>query len=199
MNIIVGIGNPGKEYAETRHNIGFMVVDRLARDHGLGPWRRRFLSRAVEGNLEGVKVLLMKPQTYVNDSGRAVRAAVDWCRVEPRDVMIVCDDFNLPIGQLRVRSRGSSGGHRGLDSILASLDTMEVPRLRIGIGSEAGGRGRDFVLSTFSPAERSVVEEADGRAARALEAWLKWGIERCQNEFNVKPGANRDDREEADA
>jgi PTH1 family peptidyl-tRNA hydrolase len=198
MKIIVGIGNPGKEYAETRHNAGFMVVDRLAREHGIGPWRSRFHSRAAEGSVRGAKVLLMKPETYVNESGRAVRAAVDWCRVEAPDVMIVCDDFNLALGRLRVRPRGRSGGHHGLDSILAALGA-EAPRLRIGIGTEEGGRGRDFVLSTFSAAERPVLDEAVQRAVRALEVWLESGMKRCQNEFNAGSDVNKDHREEADA
>jgi PTH1 family peptidyl-tRNA hydrolase len=198
MKIIVGIGNPGKEYAQTRHNVGFMVADRLAREHGIGPWRRRFHSRTAEGSVRGVKVLLMKPQTFVNESGRAVRAAVDWCRAEVPDVMIVCDDFNLPLGRLRVRPRGSSAGHHGLDSILAALGA-EPPRLRIGIGTETGGRGRDYVLSTFSAEERPVIEEAVGRAVRALEVWLESGMERCQNQFNSRPDAMGDPREEADA
>jgi len=198
MKIIVGIGNPGKEYAETRHNAGFMVTDRLAREHGINSWRSRFHSRTAEGSVRGAKVLLMKPETFVNESGRAVRAAVDWCRVEVPDVMIVCDDFNLALGRLRVRPQGRSGGHHGLDSILAALGA-EPPRLRIGIGAEPGGRGRDFVLSTFSAAERPVLDEAVQRAVRALEVWLEAGMERCQNEFNASPDANKDPREEADA
>ena len=118
--------------------------------------------------MRGVKALLMKPETFVNESGRAVRAAVDWCRVETRDVMVVCDDFNLALGRLRVRAQGSSGGHHGFDSILAALGAADLPRLRIGIGTEQGGRGRDFVLSTFSAAERPVVDEAvAARGARA--------------------------------
>ncbi len=197
MKIIVGIGNPGKEYAETRHNAGFMIVDRLAREHGIGPWRSRFHSRTAEGSVCGAKVLLMKPGTFVNESGRAVRAAVDWCRVEAPDVMIVCDDFNLALGRLRVRPRGRSAGHHGLDSILAALGA-EPPRLRIGIGAEEGGRGRDFVLSTFSAAERPVLDEAVQRAVRALEVWLESGMERCQNEFNARTDVNKDPREEAE-
>jgi PTH1 family peptidyl-tRNA hydrolase len=175
-----------------------MVVDRLAREHGIGPWRSRFHSRTAEGSVCGAKVLLMKPETYVNESGLAVRAAVDWCRVETADVMIVCDDFNLALGLLRVRPRGRSGGHHGLDSILAALGA-EPPRLRIGIGAEEGGRGRDFVLSTFSAAERPVLDETVQRAACALEVWLEFGMERCQNQFNASPDVNKDHREEADA
>jgi PTH1 family peptidyl-tRNA hydrolase len=200
MKIILGIGNPGAQYAETRHNIGFRVMDRAAAEHGFGPWRRRFHSLAAEGAIAGRKVLLMKPQTYVNESGLALRAAVDWCHVAPQDVMVVCDDFNLPLGRLRVRGGGSSGGHHGLDSIVAHLNTSDVARLRVGIGGETGGRDRDFVLSRFAAADQETVDEAVRRAARALEVWLEAGLTRCQNEFNADPeNSSRNTREEADA
>jgi len=187
MKIILGIGNPGKEYAETRHNAGFMVVERLAKSHRFGAWRRRFQSLAVEGTVAGRKLLLMKPQTYVNESGRALRAAVDWCGAEPPDIMVVVDDFNLPVGRLRVRAGGSSGGHRGLESIAAHMAGMEVARLRIGIGGGEARCDRDYVLSRFTAAERELVDEAVERAVSALEVWLKSGLERCMNEFNVRP------------
>jgi len=189
MKIIVGIGNPGKKYAETRHNIGFVVVSRLAEMHELGSWRRRFHSRAAEGCIGNVRVLLLKPDTFVNESGRAVREAMVWCRAEPQDIMITCDDFHLPLGKLRVRGGGRSGGHNGLDSVIAHLDTEDVPRLRLGIGIERKVRDRDFVLSTFEPAEREVIDEAVTRAVRALEVWLQSGLERCQNGFNTDPAS----------
>lgn len=186
MKIILGIGNPGKEYAETRHNAGFMVVERFAELHRLGAWKKRFLSLTAEGNVAGRKLLLMKPQTYVNESGRALRAAADWCSADAPDVMVVVDDFNLPLGRLRVRAGGSSGGHHGLESIAAHMADAEVARLRIGIGG--GARcDRDYVLSRFTPAERPAMDEAVERAARALDVWLESGLERCMNEFNVRP------------
>jgi len=187
MKLVVGLGNPGRTYAQTRHNLGFRVVEALARRCGLRDWRRRFHSLAVEGILGGQDVMLMKPETYVNESGRAVRAAVDWCRLDPQDVLVVCDDFNLPLGRLRVRGRGSSGGHKGLESVLQALGSQEVSRLRVGIGAEGAPRDRDFVLSRFAPEERDMVEEAIERAARAVEVWVEFGLERCQNEFNRGP------------
>ena len=187
MKIIVGIGNPGKQYAGTRHNVGFLVVDRLADWHGLASWRRRFHSSAAEGRMSGNRTLLMKPETYVNETGRAVRDAMVWSRVSPQNIMIVCDDFNLPLGRLRIRGKGSSGGHKGLESVIARLATDDVPRLRIGIGAEKAGSDRDFVLSTFDASEREVINEAVERAARALEMWLASGLERCQNTFNAGP------------
>ena len=184
MKIVVGVGNPGKKYARTRHNVGFMVVDRFAERHGLGTWRRRFRAHAAEGRIGGDNVLLLKPETYVNETGRALSEAVAWRRVAPRDIMVVCDDFNLPLGRLRVRGGGSSGGHNGLKSIADTLGTEDVPRLRVGIGAERPGDGRDFVLSSFSADERPVVGEAVDRAADALEEWLARGLESCQNIYN---------------
>ena len=137
--------------------------------------------------MSGNRTLLMKPETYVNETGRAVRDAMVWSRVSSQNIMIVCDDFNLPLGRLRIRGKGSSGGHKGLESVIARLATDDVPRLRIGIGAEKAGSDRDFVLSTFDASEREVINEAVERAARALEMWLASGLERCQNTFNAGP------------
>ena len=196
MKIIAGIGNPGEKYAETRHNIGFMVVDRLATEYGLSGWKRRFHALAAEGPAGGARLLLLKPETYVNESGRSLRAAADWCRVAPQDIMVVCDDFNLAVGRLRVRGKGGSGGHHGLESITTHLATDEYARLRLGIGGEAERCDRDFVLSRFSTEERVKVDEAIGRAVRALAVWLESGLARCQNEFNADPAATPQDRRE---
>jgi len=198
MKIIVGLGNPGGEYAGTRHNVGFAAAERFAETHAFGAWRGKFHSLASEGRFAGLPVLLLKPQTYMNESGRAVRAAAEWCRAEPGDIMIVLDDFHLAVGRLRVRGEGRAAGHHGLESVVAHLSTEAVPRLRIGIGGEADARyGRNYVLSRFSTAERPLVEAAVRHAAGALEVWLKFGLERCQNEFNSDPAATN--REEADA
>lgn len=199
MKIIVGIGNPGKKYIGTRHNVGFTVLDDLAGRHGLANWRRRFHSLAVEGRLDDVRFLLMKPETYVNESGLAVRVAADWCRVAIPDILMVCDDFSLPLGRLRFRAKGQSGGHNGLQSIFDHLGTEEVSRLKIGIGTDKGDKGRDFVLSRFSEDESEGVEDAIERASKALEVWLDSGVERCQNEYNQEPDPKAHTRKEADA
>ena len=199
MKIIVGVGNPGKEYVGTRHNIGFRVVDELAARHRLTNWRRRFHSLALEGRHRDVRFLLMKPETFVNESGRAVCSAAEWCRVPVCDVLVVCDDLNLPLGRLRFRGKGRSGGHNGLQSIFDHLGTEEVSRLKIGIGTENGDRGRGFVLSRFSEAEKKNLEETTVRAAKALEVWLESGIERCQNEFNADLDSESGKKKEADA
>lgn len=187
MKVIVGIGNPGKQYAATRHNIGFVAVDRLAGRLGSGAWRRRFHSRAAEAAYGGGRVLLLKPETYVNESGLAVGAAMRWCRGTLPDMMVVCDDFNLALGCLRVRGGGGSGGHNGLASIAAHLNSDAWSRLRVGIGAAAPGEARDYVLSTFAAEEHEVVDDAVARAVRALEVWLEFGLARCQNEFNARP------------
>ncbi len=204
MKIVVGIGNPGRKYAATRHNIGFMVLDRMAARHDISTWRSKFHAQVAEGRVSGARCLLMKPETYMNESGRAVGAAVNWCRTELQDVMIVCDDFNLPLGRLRVRGRGSSGGHNGLDSIAAHLDSDEVPRIRIGIGNIESDSAKDFVLSGFDNNEKEIVSASLERAVDALETWLEFGLARCQNDFNADPevtsGAKENDNnEEADA
>ena len=197
MKIIVGIGNPGKRYADTRHNIGFTVVDRLAGRLGISGWRRRFHAQAAEGTYRGERVLLLKPETYVNESGRAVAAAVHWRRVALHDVMVVCDDFNLDLGRLRVRGNGSSGGHKGLASIAAHVASDEVPRLRIGIGAAGPNEAREYVLSFFSAAERQIVEEVVAHAVRALEVWMESGLAECQNKYNAyRKEAKQNDNEE---
>jgi PTH1 family peptidyl-tRNA hydrolase len=201
MKIILGIGNPGPRYADTRHNIGYTVLDRLAAECGLAGWKKRFHSRSLEGTVRGARLILLKPETYVNESGRALRAAADWCGVAPEEIMVVVDDMNLPLGRLRVRPDGSSGGHNGLESVFSHMGTTGVPRLRIGIGGAAVGQAQDHVLSRFAPEERAEVEEAVQRGVDALCVWIEAGIERCQNEFNAKSGKAQDtnENEEADA
>jgi peptidyl-tRNA hydrolase, PTH1 family len=197
MKLVVGIGNPGREYEATRHNVGFMVLDRLAEAHGIGSWRQRFHAQATDGLINGERCLLLKPGTYVNESGRAVRAAVDWCRISVDDVIVVCDDMHLPVGRLRVRGKGSSGGHNGLASIAAHLDGEGWTRLRIGIGRVEAGRAKSHVLSRFGKGDASVMDEAMERSVSALELWLAFGLDRCQNEFNSDPQAQRDNEEKS--
>lgn len=188
MKIVVGIGNPGKQYAATRHNVGFMVVERMAEDRGGVSWRRRFDALAAELRVGGAPCVLMKPETYVNESGRAVGAAVKWFRADLQDVLVVCDDLNLPLGRLRIRSGGGSGGHNGLASVAERLGSEDVPRLRIGIGlPEAGADDKEFVLSPFAAEERDAVNDAVACAVQAVEMWLRSGLERCQNAYNTDP------------
>ncbi len=184
MKVVVGIGNPGKEYDGTRHNVGFDVIDLVGRADDIDVGTKRFNALLGEGSISDERVLLVKPQTYVNDSGLAVRQVLDWWKLSSDELLVVCDDANLPLGKLRFRREGSSGGHKGLESVIAHLGTEHFSRLRVGIGRDAEGDLVDHVLSRFSSAERKVMEEAFIDAARGVTAWLVRGIDGCMNEFN---------------
>ena len=188
LHLIVGLGNPGAEYARTRHNAGFLLVEQLA-----GRWRanwtaaRKFSARLARVRRGEQRVLLCQPQTFMNASGEAVRAVVDYHGV-PRPLsglLVVVDDADLPLGEIRLRTHGSSGGHRGLESIAQHLGTRDFPRLRIGIGRQAGARGiADYVLSRFSSTETLLADRVLGRACDQVECWLDAGIQKAMNEFN---------------
>lgn len=184
MKIVVGLGNPGGKYAGTRHNVGFDVVDYLAQSPSVGPFRSQFHAQVAEATEGGEKVLLVKPDTFMNLSGRAVRAAVDFYKLPVTDVLVVCDDFNLPLGKLRARAKGSHGGQNGLRNVQEQLGTDGYARLRIGVGQPAPGDAVDHVLSRFKPAERAAVEEAVASAARAVLVWVRDGLEACMNRVN---------------
>ena len=184
MKVVVGIGNPGKEYDGTRHNVGFDVVDFVARADDIDVARKRFDALVGEGTISDKRVLLVKPQTFVNNSGLAVRQVLDWWQLSPDDLLVICDDANLPPGKLRFRREGSSGGHHGLESVIAHLATEDFSRLRVGIGRDAEGDLVDHVLSRFSSVERKVMEEVYIDASRGVTVWLVRGIEDCMNEFN---------------
>jgi PTH1 family peptidyl-tRNA hydrolase len=188
MKVVVGLGNPGSRYAGTRHNVGYEVVERLA----ASPWASRFQNRfqALVADLleDAGKVLLVKPETFMNLSGHCVRQVCDFFQVAPEDLLVVCDDVNLPLGKLRIRSRGSHGGHNGLRDIQNNLGTTEYPRLRIGVGSSDQADLVDYVLGRFRPAEKPVMEEAVQVAVQAVAVWIHRGVEVCMNQFNAGPG-----------
>ncbi|QBS37147.1 aminoacyl-tRNA hydrolase [Thermaerobacter sp. FW80] len=183
--IVVGLGNPGPEYEGTRHNVGFAVVDALARRLRAADWRRGFASLWVEASWRDEPVVLLKPQTYMNRSGEAVRQVVGAWRVAPGDLLVVYDDMDLPLGHLRLRPRGSAGGHRGVASIIAALGRDDFPRLRVGIGRPPRGvDAADYVLAPFAPMERPLVEAAVRRAVEAILAVLAAGLERAMSRYN---------------
>lgn len=184
MKAIVGLGNPGPKYAGTRHNIGFEVIDYLAAAPGIGPFRSRFQALVTETQEQGEAVLLVKPETFMNLSGRAVRQLLDFYKLRPTDLLIVSDDFNLPLGKLRVRGQGSHGGQNGLRDIQQQLGTDAYPRLRVGVGQPGPGEAVDFVLSRFRPTERKAVDDAVARAASAVLTFVRRGLEACMNEAN---------------
>lgn len=191
MKIIVGLGNPGREYAQTRHNIGFMVVDRLAQLASASGWKRRFQADLCETVFEGEPVVLVKPQTYMNLSGHAVRQVVHWYRVPVSDLLVIFDDLDLPFGALRLRARGSAGGHRGLASIIEQLGTQDVPRLRIGIG-RGPGEATAHVLSRFTSEEAQRLPLIIDRAVEAVRLWLTAGITAAMNEINRRADIERE-------
>ena len=184
MKVVVGLGNPGPKYAGTRHNVGFEVVDYLAKGPGCSAFREKFEAFVAELKEGDETVLLIKPLTFMNLSGRAVRAVLDFYKLPVEQLLVVCDDFNLPLGKLRVRAKGSHGGQNGLRNIQEHLGTDAYARLRIGVGQPDPGEAVDYVLSRFKPGERAVVEEAVATAAQAVLAWVRGGVEVCMNRFN---------------
>lgn len=188
MKVVVGLGNPGRQYVGTRHNVGFEVVEHLAQRLGeTDGWRRDFHSELMQTVVGNEIWLLVKPQTYMNRSGLAVATIVRFYQLPLTDLLVVCDDLNLPLGQLRLRAEGSHGGHKGLRDVQQELGTPQYPRLRIGIGSPPPGQdAADYVLERFRPEERPVVAEAVQRATQAILCWLKEGIEAAMNRFNVR-------------
>jgi PTH1 family peptidyl-tRNA hydrolase len=189
VKLIVGLGNPGAEYARTRHNAGFMVVDRLADRHASGSSaRQKFHALSVEAPVAGVgKVLLMKPMTYMNRSGLAVGEAVRFFKLDPaEDLLVVVDEVALPAGSLRLRGSGSAGGHNGLADIERALGTRGYARLRVGVDAPGGVPQADYVLGRFSPEQWDRVEPALERAGDCAEAWLSEGVVSAMNKFNQR-------------
>jgi len=199
MHCIIGLGNPGPEYAETRHNVGFRVIDLLAARHGIRLRRRRSLaaiafgggrlrSEVGPGEIASQRVLLVEPQTFMNNSGEAAAQVVSYFDLQPQDLLIIYDDLDLELGTLRLRRGGSAGTHKGMRSVVAHLDTDEIPRLRLGIGPlPAEADAVEFVLSAFRGAEIATIEEMLTRAAEAVEYFLTEGIEAAMNKFNPSP------------
>jgi PTH1 family peptidyl-tRNA hydrolase len=185
VKLVVGIGNPGREYEGTRHNAGFLVVDRLSARHGV-PLRRQNMYNAETGRgvMEGESAALAKPLSYVNLSGPVVAKLARDLEAEVADVLVVCDDFALPIGKLRLRNKGSDGGHNGLRSILSTLGTQDVPRLRLGIGAVRGDDAAGYVLGRFNREESKAMDEAYDRAADCVELWIREGSLVAMDRYN---------------
>jgi PTH1 family peptidyl-tRNA hydrolase len=187
MKLVVGLGNPGSEYRDTRHNVGFMVADALVnRWRVADQWREKFDALVIKTMVGEESVILAKPVTFMNLSGQAVSGLAGFYKIEPADVFIVTDDVALPLGRLRARREGGAGGHNGLKSIIQSLATQAFPRMRVGVGRGDGRRDlADHVLGRFEADERDTVSAAVLRAADATEVFLSDGIERVMNAFNA--------------
>lgn len=186
MKVIIGLGNPGRQYAHTRHNVGFDVLDIFARHHCV-----RILSRqchALVGSFEhyGEQILLVKPQTFMNDSGLAVGEVLRKHHLKPDDLFVIYDDLDLPLGKIRIRMKGSSGGHKGMNSIISHIHSSDFPRMRIGIGR--GGAVINHVLSRFSRKDREIMDVTLTQAADALDSILEDGIEAAMNVYNRVDG-----------
>lgn len=190
MKLVVGLGNPGRKYAGTRHNVGFEVLAELASRHGSPVPQNRFDAELVDVQFSGTRVFLAAPQTYMNLSGRAVRQIVTFYKLPLEDILVVCDDLNLPCGKLRLRRSGSAGGQKGLQNIIDQLGSQEIARLRIGIDRPANDRidPADYVLSRFFSEQREIIDAAIPAAADAVELWVTQGIDAAMNRVNAKEG-----------
>ncbi|HEY2412852.1 MAG TPA: aminoacyl-tRNA hydrolase [Pirellulaceae bacterium] len=185
VKLIVGLGNPGGKYKDTRHNVGFEVAARLAKKFATASPRAKFQGEIVEAVLGGRKSLLLTPLTYMNASGGSVLEARDFYKIENDNILVVCDDFALPLAKLRLRGKGSSGGQNGLDDILRRLGTNEVPRLRIGVGPLPPGRdAAGYVLGKFTKDEQPEIANAINRAAEAVECWVREGLAMAMSRYN---------------
>lgn len=185
MKLVVGLGNPGRQYVGTRHNIGFDVLAELARRFAAPVDKLKFEALHSEFMLRNEKVLLIAPQTYMNLSGQSVQKFCSFFQIVPSDVIVICDDINLPLGRLRLRQSGSAGGQKGLQNIIQHLGTQEVPRLRIGVDPPPSGRdAKDWVLGTFGKSDIPLVETAVQTAAQAAEVWASEGLAAAMNRFN---------------
>jgi PTH1 family peptidyl-tRNA hydrolase len=185
MKLVVGLGNPGRKYEETRHNVGFRVVAELARRLSAPTARTKFDGEYSEINVAGERLLLLRPQTFMNRSGASVLAARDFYKIEDDEILIICDDFSLPLGRLRFRPKGSAGGQKGLNDVIQRLGSPEIPRLRIGIDPPPDNWDvADFVLSKFRTDELKTIDTTIQVAADAVETWSRAGVDACMNKYN---------------
>ncbi len=185
MKIVVGLGNPGKRYGRGRHNLGFMVVDHLAGEHYVSVSEKKYRSLVGSWELDNERILLVKPQSYMNRSGEAVTSLFRYLPVSGEDLVVIHDDLDLPFGRIRIRTKGSAGGHRGILSILQALGNESFFRIRIGIGRPPGGVDpTGFVLSPFTEEEQPLVEQVVSRAAQSVQSLLKDGVRQAMEKFN---------------
>jgi PTH1 family peptidyl-tRNA hydrolase len=188
LKLIVGLGNPGPEYRDTRHNVGFKVVDELARRHGVNSWNEKFGGLEARIRIADVPVILSKPLSFMNLSGSAVQQFSAFYKVESPEILVIVDDVELPLGRLRARGEGGAGGHNGLKSVISSLGTEKFARLRVGVGrGNAGSNLSNFVLGRFTADEQEIITAAVLRAADATEVFIERGIGPAMNMFNAAP------------
>jgi peptidyl-tRNA hydrolase, PTH1 family len=182
--LIVGLGNPGREYAGNRHNVGFQCVDRLADAHGMALRKNRFGASLEEGHIGARHVVLAKPLTFMNDSGKAVGPISKWYKIPPERILVIYDNLDLPLGKVRLRPNGSSGGHKGINSIIAALGTRDFGRLRVGIGRPTYGDPVDYVLGNFDREQSPVIQAAYDQVLRIVPCFLEEGMLKAMNTYN---------------
>jgi PTH1 family peptidyl-tRNA hydrolase len=193
MKLVIGLGNPGPQYERTRHNAGFRVVDKIAAKFGWKWAERRSRAVLASGTIGHEKVVLAKPLTFMNLSGEPVAELVRWYKVQPKDILVIYDELDLPVGKVRLRSQGSTAGHNGLESIIRYLHTDQFPRLRVGIGRPSKQRmdGADYVLGIPPGDERILLATGEDRAVEAVEIWIAQGIDATMNLVNADPEAQQ--------
>ena len=192
MKLFVGLGNPGQEYAASRHNVGFMLADALSEALNAAPWREKFSAAVADANINGEKILLAKPLTFMNDSGRAVRQIIDFYKLAAEEMLVAHDDMDLPIGKVRIRAQGGSGGHNGIKSVIAHAGDGNFARFRIGIGHPPKDDGNDVVinhvLTPFAKAEAEKIRDAIKYLVPAAECFFTEGIAATMNKYNPRRG-----------
>lgn len=184
MFLIAGLGNPGKKYEKTRHNMGFMTIDKLAEKHKVSVDKSKFKALVGEFNLVGEKIILMKPQTYMNLSGEAIREAVNFYKLDLKNVLIIYDDLDIPVGALRIRTAGSPGTHNGMRSVVSNLGSQKFPRIRIGIGNDKQRDIIDFVIGKLSKDDEEILNDTIESASLAVECFIAEGIDKAMNKYN---------------
>ena len=193
MYVIAGLGNPGKKYENTRHNMGFITIDQLAEKHNIKVDKLKFKALVGEGRIAGQKVMLVKPQTYMNLSGESIREVMNFYKLEPENLIVMSDDIDIEAGTLRIRKFGSAGTHNGMKSVVYQLQSDRFPRIRLGIGSQKKGDLVNFVIGGFSKEEVPVLEEAVNHAVLATECIIEDGIDKAMNQYNTKKRSKKDD------
>src|SRR5699024_1930673 len=187
MKVIVGLGNPGKKYENTRHNIGFAAIDYIAEKEGININTGKHKALVGSGYIDGVKVLLVKPQTFMNLSGESLRPIMDFYKLEPEDFLVIFDDIDLDVGRIRIRRKGSAGGHNGIKSIISHLGSMEFPRIKIGVGAKPPGYDlADYVLGHFSKADQEILQERFEDVYDAVKLIVGDDITEAMNCYNKK-------------